>query len=89
MDSIMAGREETVSDKEILQYFEDSEDPVLGTGDIADFLDFSDKGARKRLHKMAENGLLDNRKLGRVPAWWITDKGRAYLRGDLDAAELE
>lgn len=84
----MAGREETVSDKEILEFFQEEDDPVLGTGDVAELLGFSKRGARDRLYKMADNGLIDYRKLGRVPAFWITDKGRAYLKGDLDESDL-
>ncbi|MFD2655332.1 hypothetical protein ACFSUP_04355 [Gracilibacillus thailandensis] len=78
-----------MSDKDILQFFIDAEDPVLGTGDIADFLDFSNRGARERLYKLSDKGLVDYRKLGRVPAWWITERGRAYLAGELDASEIE
>ena len=85
----MAGREETVSDKEILKFFEDADDPILGTGDVAELLDFSKRGARERLYKLTDKGLIDYRKIGRVPAFWITDKGRAYLEGDLDADELD
>jgi DNA-binding Lrp family transcriptional regulator len=54
----MAGRKETVSDREILQIFEDATDPFLSTSEVADGLDFSNEGARKRLYSLAEEGLL-------------------------------
>lgn len=73
------GREQTVSDKEILQFFIDSDDPVLFTGEVADFLDFSLGGARDRLKDLSSRDLLDMKKGGRVPVWWITDEGRSFV----------
>ena len=76
----MAGRKDTVSDAEILEFFEDTVDPFLTTAEIADLLDFSNEGARKRLYDMADEGLLDYKRVGRSPAWWLTDEGKAYLK---------
>lgn len=84
-----AGREVSVDDKEILEVFEESPDPFLFTGEVADGIDFSTRGTLNRLHELAEKGLIDTKRSGKVPGWWLTDRGRAYLAGDLDAADLE
>lgn len=76
----MAGRKETVSDAEILALFSESSDPFLSTSEIANDLDFSNEGARKRLYNLSEDGLLDFKRVGRSPAWWLTSEGRAKLK---------
>lgn len=77
----MTGREVTVSDEDILRYIQNCDAPVVGTSEVADQFGFStNTGARKRLYKLAERDLVDFKKLGRVPAFWITDEGREYLR---------
>ena len=75
----MAGRKETVSDKEILRFFEQSPDHFLTTNEVAEYLDFSKQGTRKRLYALADEELLDFKKVGRNPAWWLTDEGRDFL----------
>jgi CTP-dependent riboflavin kinase len=77
----MTGRKPTVSDEEILAYIAESYAPVVGASEVADEFDYSTiKGARKRLKQMQEKGYLDNKKLGQVAAWWITDAGLEHLR---------
>lgn len=78
----MAGRKQTVSDTEILEYFADSPDPVLGTAEIAELLDFSKQGARKRLYALAEKGLLNYKRVGGSPAFWLTAAGEEKLGND-------
>lgn len=78
-----------MDDREILRHFQESPDPILFTGEVADLLGFSNKGAIMRLEKLEDSGMLDSKRAGRVPAWWLTDRGRAYLAGDLDASELD
>jgi predicted ArsR family transcriptional regulator len=75
----MAGRKETVSDAEILRFFEESSDPFLTTVEVAEFLGFSNEGARKRLYDLADEGLIDFKRVGRSPAWWITNSGRELI----------
>jgi len=80
----MTGRNPTVSDIEMLRYMRDCDAPVVGTSEMADEFGYSTAtGARKRLYKLKADGLVDSKKLGRVPAWWITDAGIAKL----DAAD--
>lgn len=76
------GREETVTDTEILRVFENSEDPALFTGEVADKIGFSNQGTLPRLKGLADEGYLATKKSGRVPMWWITDRGREFLTGD-------
>lgn len=81
----MAGRRETVSDEEILGFFQDTTDPVLGTAEVAEFLDFSNPGTHKRLKPLAQEGLLESKKIGNSIAWWITEEGKAHLGEDVKA----
>lgn len=82
------GREETVDDSEILQIFLETEDPVLFTGEVADEIGFSNQGTLPRLHNLADQGLLDSKDGGRTIVWWLTDRGREFLAGDLDEDDL-
>ena len=76
----MPGRKPTVSDSEMLQYIRDCDAPVVGTSEIADEFGYPpNTGARKRLRQLESDGYLESKKLGRVPAWWITDAGRERL----------
>lgn len=77
---VMAGRKETISDEEILSIFLESSDPFLTTSELADELDFTLTGIRKRLYDLDEEGYLSFKKAGNSPVWWITDKGRKHLK---------
>lgn len=83
------GREVTVDDVDILRVFEEAGDPFLFTGEVAEALDFSGSGALKRLKKLDSKGLITSKRSGKVPGWWITDKGRAVLSGDVTDVDLE
>ena len=85
----MAGREQTVSDEEILRFFTESEDPFLTTGEVAEFLDFSNQGTLKRLYRLEDAELIDSKRAGKVPGWWITEKGRRFLQGELDVDDVD
>jgi len=85
----MAGREETVNDREILQCFDTAEDPFLFTGEVADEFGFSNHGISKRLKQLRKNGYLNVKRSGKVPGWWLSEKGSRYLAGEIDGSELE
>jgi predicted transcriptional regulator len=75
-----SGRRETVDDEEILQVFVKSDDPVLFTGEVRDAIGFStNKGTRKRLYDLEDRGLLQLKRGGRVPVFWITPAGREFV----------
>ncbi|MFD1601013.1 hypothetical protein ACFSBX_18935 [Halobellus rarus] len=77
-----------MSDGEILKFVRDSSDPIVTTAEVAEYLEFSKEGARKRLYALAEDGRLDFKKVGRNPAFWITDKGRGFISNELDEDDL-
>lgn len=76
----MAGREETVDDRDILRIFLGASDPFLFTGEVADELGFSNHGASKRLRQLVDDGYLNVKRSGRIPAWWLTDAGVKFAR---------
>jgi predicted transcriptional regulator len=82
----MAGRKPTVSDEEFLETFAQSDFPVLGSSDLADKFGMTVQGASKRLKNLEESGYLDSRSLGNARAYWITDRGEAFLTNDRDAS---
>lgn len=81
---MVGGREETVDDRDILRVFAESDDPVLFTGEVAEEIGFSNQGTLPRLRKLAKEGFLNTKTGGKVPVWWLTDRGYEYL-GNLDS----
>ena len=71
----MAGRKETVSDEEIIRIFENHSDPFLTTSEVANKIDFTLTGARKRLYNLEEEGHLECKKAGNSPVWWLSEEG--------------
>lgn len=86
---LMAGRKDTVPDKEILREFQETDDPFLSTKELADTFNFSNSGIRARLYSLSDDGYLDFKKVGNSPAFWITDRGRDVLAGDTDASNID
>ncbi|MGZ0746717.1 winged helix-turn-helix transcriptional regulator [Haloparvum sp. AD34] len=80
----MAGRKETISDEEILSIFIENSDPFLTTSELADELDFTLTGIRKRLYDLDEEGYLSFKKAGNSPVWWITDEGKEFIESERD-----
>jgi len=76
----MAGRKETVSDEEILFIFSTQSDPFLTTSEVAEELDFTLTGARKRLYSLEESGYLKSKKAGNSPVWWLSDSGEESVK---------
>lgn len=72
----MAGRPENTTDKEILDFFRESEDPVFSTGEVADALSYSQPGMFKRLTRLEEDGKIKSKKLGGTKAWWLAEGRR-------------
>jgi len=63
----------------ILQEFVVSPEPAFIASEIAEELDISDEGARHRLNRLVEQGLLNKKKPGpRTVIYWITEKGEVY-----------
>lgn len=62
-----------VSEQDILKIFDNSDDPILTSSEIADELPVSRQAVNYRLKQMHEEGLVDRKETGaRAVAWWAT-----------------
>jgi CTP-dependent riboflavin kinase len=75
----MTGRKPEISDRDILDTFAETNDPVLSAPEVADVFDYSNAGVYKRLRDLHDRGLLATKKVGQGRAWWLTDAGREFL----------
>jgi len=62
-------------DEDILDIFREASDPFLGTGEVADVLDYSPQGASKRLDELVADGKLSKKIVGNTSIYWLP--GRA------------
>jgi predicted transcriptional regulator len=68
------------SDEEILRIFAQSPDPVLFVTELAEQLDMTEEGTRKRIEPLVEDGRLLSKKPGeRSRVYWISRKGKQFL----------
>ncbi len=74
-------------DDRILEILEES-GLILSPAIISANLDLTRQHVSSRLSELQEHGLVESAETGRGH-YRITDRGRAYLAGDLDADELE
>lgn len=66
------GRNPDVSDEEILDVFERSDDPILTASEIAEELEIGRRGMLARLESLEEEGVLRSKKVGgRSVVWWF------------------
>lgn len=77
----MAGRKPTVSDQEILEVFEDTDDPVLTASEIASELSIGDRGVFKRLQELEEKEFIKSKIAGNTRVWWLSE---LYLGDEMD-----
>ncbi len=75
----------TQGDDRILETLESS-GLVLSPSVIAYNTDYTRNYINKRMRKLLNKGLFERHTEG---LYSITDKGRAYLKGEIDASELE
>lgn len=75
----------TQGDDRILETLESS-DLVLSPAVLAYNTDYTRNYISKRMRKLRENGLVDRVDEG---YYRITDRGRAYLSGEIKSGELE
>ena len=77
----------TNADDTILEFFEDHS-IALPPSAVAYNIDFSDTHVRNRMRTLADEGLLE--KVDEKKGYYeITERGRKYLAGELDASQLE
>lgn len=70
-DSESPGRPPEVSDKDILEVFTSSTDPVLTATEVADPLSIGRRGILTRLENLESQGLLRSKDVGaRSTVWW-------------------
>jgi predicted transcriptional regulator len=71
------------TDYDILQFF-GSHDIIISADDIARNIDRSDSNVRARLYRLSDARLVEQ--VDR--SWRLTDYGRDYVNGDLQAEDL-
>ena len=83
------GRKPRVSDRELLDVFRSTADPVLSTAEVAGAVPIKRRGVLNRLRDLEDAGELSSKQIGgRNTVWWILDRGDAdtfdaeELRGD-------
>ena len=83
------GRKPRVSDRDLLDVFRSTADPVLSTAEVADAVPIKRRGVLNRLRDLEDGGELASKQIGgRNTVWWILDRGDAdtfdaeELRGD-------
>lgn len=80
-----------VTADDVLEVFESVAGPTITTSDVVDALDCSREVARNRLNELADRGLAERRKSGRVILWWRADEtdDHPYLSGDGALADTD
>jgi CTP-dependent riboflavin kinase len=74
------GRQKRVDDVEILRQMILHPDPVITSKELSERVDYSQDGARRRLHDLREKSYVTSRTVGsNAVVWWVTDKGRAQI----------
>jgi len=73
-------------DDRILEFFDET-GIILSPGIVTANIELSRAHVSRRMSKLAEHGLLEPTDTGRGH-YQITDKGRQYLEGELDADEV-
>ncbi len=62
----------TVTDEELLDYFEEHDDPVYSVVELAPEYDMGEEGVRVRLNDLAEDGRLKTKKAGSsTRVYWL------------------
>ena len=78
---MMAGRDKTVPDEEILYYFAVDDKPALNVSRVTDKIDMTRQGIYSRLESLEEEGHLESMNVGAsAKVWWLTDSGRQKVQ---------
>lgn len=76
------GPERQLDDDEILSYISEAYGPAVGTSDVAGYFEVETQTAKNYLDRLADEGYVNTRKVGRARIWWLTDAGD--LRASID-----
>lgn len=70
----MAQGKKTMTDRDIIEMFRESSDPVFSASECAQRWDMSTQGARNRLEKLTNEGVLTKKKPGsRTAVYWLSE----------------
>ncbi len=73
--SKQGGRKPRVTDKDLLDVFRSTSDPVLSTAEVADAVPIKRRGTLNRLQVLEEDGHLESKLIGgRNTVWWLVDE---------------
>ncbi|MEZ3115705.1 hypothetical protein RYH80_07220 [Halobaculum sp. MBLA0147] len=75
---------QSVSDEDILFFFETADRPFYGTGEVAERFDLSNEQARRRLESLAETGALEEVRVNERHTAWLLDRDLVVLRAESD-----
>lgn len=80
----------TAADDRILEFLlNEGNQPIIATPAVVEMnVDYQRTHVNNRLSKLREAGLVEYHDQDRA-AYKITDRGRAYLKGEIDAEKLE
>jgi len=71
------GRQKRVNDDEILRQMVLHPDPVITSKELSKRIDYSQDGARRRLHDLRDDGYVKSRTVGsNAVVWWVTEAGK-------------
>jgi len=74
-DSSKPGPKPTVSDKEILALFRETNDPVLSTAEVTERISLKRRSVYDRLSALAQQGCLNQKEIGgRNTVWWLDEE---------------
>ena len=74
-NSNRGGRKPRVSDRDLLDVFRSTADPVLSTAEVADAAPIKRRGVLNRLRDLEEDGELESKQRGgRNTVWWLVDE---------------
>lgn len=74
------GRSQRLGDDDFIRAIALSPDPIVTAKEVGERLDYSTDGARDRLERLEEKGLVNSRRVGsRAVVWWLTEAGRNRL----------
>jgi len=73
------GPDRQVTDVEILKELRNHYSPAMNAAEIAAELPVARQTVDKRLRSLADEGLVNTRKVGTVRVWWLSDGGKLLL----------
>mgnify|MGYP002338732209 CR=1 FL=1 len=73
------GPDRQATNKQILREIRNHYSPAVGASEVADRIDVSRQTVDRHLRELADEGLVNTRKIGRVRVWWLSNDGRKRI----------